>query len=132
MRVVQKVNIQMFTDTGQLSSYLNLSDDAATQVVDNMQAGKWDAFNIAASATYTIPFADNQPTSVRSLWIRAQGDFDITLNGSATPIQVRRPNTLAGTFANFYFDGVVTSVVITNQTTAAVLSGLWAMTGDPA
>lgn len=128
MRIRAKVTVKLFEDTTEKNGLLVPDDEAAEVILDGPQEANVIRADIAAAATLTVPLGS--VGTVTGLFLKSTGDFDLVLNGGST-LQVRREQTKAGvankaSTVKFYFEGTVTSVVITALTSAISVTGaLW-------
>jgi hypothetical protein len=129
MRVRSLVNVRIFESTNERDLLFGPSVDDATVIMDTYNEAHSGRFQVAAAGTISLGLGSLQ--ACRGCFIRAFGDFDLSVNGGAV-IQVRRrPSAAATDMASFYVDGVVTSISVTNTSATAVLGGYFAMWGDP-
>lgn len=129
MRVKSLVNVRIYEGTNERDVLFGPSVDDAIVNMDTYNEAHTGRFRVDTSSSLSLGLGALQ--NCRGLFIRTTGDFDLTLNGAAAPLQVRRRTAATATEpVSFYFDGVVTSASITNTSASAVLNGYFAMWGD--
>ena len=129
MRVKSLVNVRIYEGTNERDVLFGPSVDDAVVNMDTYNESHSGRFRVDASGTLSLGLGALQ--ACRGMFIRATGDFDLTLNGGASPLQIRRRTAATATEpVSFYFDGVVTSASIVNPSASTVLNGYFAMWGD--
>lgn len=129
MRVRSKVNLRVYDATNEQDVLFAPADAGADLIADNFAEVSSGRFNIAASGSFAVPLGT--VNAARCLYIRAVGDVDVTLNGAAAPIQVRRfPGAAATAPARLYLEGIVTSVTIVNSSSTSAVEGWYCIVGD--
>ena len=129
MRVKSLVNVRIYEGTNERDVLFGPSVDDATVNMDSYNESHSGRFRVDASGSLSLGLGALQ--ACRGVFIRATGDFDLTLNGSATPMQIRRrTGATASESVSVYLDCVVTSASITNTSSTTVLNGYFAMWGD--
>ena len=129
MRIKLLCNPKIYDDTDEKHALFVLDSDLIESVIDGMLRQASGRVNIALSATENLPLGD--VATVRGVYIRAAGDFNVILNGGTDILQVRRPDTATGRNAHFLFEGIITQVNITNASATAALDGLYCVWGEP-
>lgn len=131
MRVKSLVNVRIFETTTERDVLFGPSVEDAVMTMDTYNEMHANRFRIDASGSFSLGLGPLQ--ACRGLFVRAFGDFDLTVNGAAAPIQVRRRTGATATeMVSFYVDGIVTAASITNPSSTTVLNGYFAMWGDAA
>ena len=129
MRVKSLVNVRIYEGTNERDVLFGPSVDDAIVNMDTYNESHSGRFRVDATGSLSLGLGALQ--ACRGIFIRATGDFDLTLNGLASPLQIRRRTAATATEQiSFYFDGIVTSASITNPSPTAVLNGYFAMWGD--
>ncbi len=129
MRVRHKINVRIFDDAEGDDGLFAPSDTLAEVVIDNMQKLNSGRFAIAASDDEDLPFGD--VADVRFVFIKADNDFTLKFNGGSEGLAIKRADAVAGTYAKFAAECDVTAVNITNPSATDVLTGVFAVYGDP-
>jgi hypothetical protein len=129
MQVKSKVNVRIFDDTGE-KDCLFAPDDVRAEVTNNNHTEQMSGrFVIAASGSLALPFGT--VNTVHGIFIRTLTDFELTLDGSATPIVMTKPSGLGTNDPiKFYADASITSATIDNPSATATLVGYYAVWGD--
>lgn len=129
MRVKSKANVQIFSDTEERNVLFAPDDTDAEVIVDDYNEMNGAQFSIAATGNLTLSLGS--VGAVSGVFISAQGDFDLVLNGAASAIEVRRSvDAAASDPAKIYLDCVVTSVNVENVHATLPLVGYYAVWGD--
>lgn len=130
MRVKHKLNVTVSDDAEGNDCLFGLDDGRAEVTIDNMQRVSSGRFEIAASSSEDLPFGDVQ--DARFVFIKADGDFNLTFDGGVEALALRRASSLTGTYAKFAAECDVSAVNVANPSATAVLKGIFCVYGDPA
>jgi hypothetical protein len=130
MRVRHTINPFITDDAEGKDILFGLDADKAEVVVDGMQRYVSGRFEIAVSSNEDLSFGD--VNDVRFLFVKADGDFDLTLDGTIGPISFKRASAATGSTARFGGECDIASANIANPSATVVLKGIWAAYGDPA
>lgn len=127
MRVKHKVVLNIGDDTEFKDKLFSLDDTLAEVTSDAFQKCVSGRAAIQASATEALSLGDL--AVVRGLYIKADVELQVAMNGSADKLQMRRAQATSDHPATLFFEGDVTSVSVTAGVTAANL--VYCAWGDP-
>jgi hypothetical protein len=130
MRIIHTVCPQITDDDDGKHKLFGLDEDLIQSTLDGMtevSSGR----AVLPVAPFTVPMG--AITSCKGAYLRAEGDFDLSINGGAV-IQVRRPQkgTTAADLAaaaTFFIEANISSIAITPIVVNTVL--FYALFGDP-
>jgi hypothetical protein len=130
MRIIHTVCPQISDDTDGKHTLFGLDEDLIQSTIDGMtevSSGR----AVLPIAAFTVPMGPI--SSCKGAYLRAEGDFDLAINGGAA-IQVRRPQkgTSAADLAaaaTFFIEANISSLVVTPIAVNTVL--FYALFGDP-
>jgi len=130
MRVRHTTNPVITEDTSGKDILLSLDDQTAEAILDGFTSQTSDVRDLlASSGAFNVPFG--AVSTGKGFFLRADGDFDLEINGSQK-FQIRRGATGAGgavfTSAKVLMEADVSSLVVTPL---ADLRLIWAVWGDP-
>lgn len=129
MRVRHKVTVTIDEGSDGKNMLLAPDDVAAEVILDGPQEANVGRVALAAAAVFAVPFGS--VGDARGVFLKSDGDFDVSVNGGPA-LQVRRgPSGAAGAKAavtKFFFEGTLTSVQITAVETLKLTHAVW---GDP-
>lgn len=95
MRVRHTVNPVVSEDANGRSVLFGLDEQLADAVIDGFTRVNSGVTDLSDTDVYNIPLGD--VTDARGIFLRSDGgDFDVVINGSDTPLQVRRGVTGEG------------------------------------
>ena len=97
-------------------------------VIDAFDRHSVKNFQVAAAASEALDLSDI--AAVRGMYLEVDGDCDVVLNGSATPIEMRKSSTTTGVTAKLFIEGIIGSVTIDNTGGAAAVNGDVVLWGD--
>jgi hypothetical protein len=130
MRIRHTINPIITDDAEGKDVLFGLDADRAEVVVDGMQRYVSGRFEIPAAGNENLSFGD--VNDVRFLFVKADGDFNLTFDGTIGPIPFRRASVTTGSTARFGGECDVSSANIANPSATVVLRGIWTAYGDPA
>lgn len=130
MRVKHTINPVITDDAEGKDILFGLDEDKAEVVVDGMQRYVAGRFEIPASGNENLTFGD--VTDLRFIFVKADGDFNIRMNGGVEVFAVRRASTATGATARFGGEFQLTALNVANPSALVVLRGIWSGYGDPA
>lgn len=129
MRIKHKVNAVISADTAGKDKLLALDDAAAEVTLDGFQEHCAGTVSIAAAASFTVPLGGI--ADVRGLFLKATGDFTMSLNGGPA-ITVKRghtgPSAAVATTARVLMEAQLTSIQVTATQALVLTHAVW---GDP-
>ena len=129
MRVRHTINPIITDDAEGKDILFGLDDDKAILDTSAFQRYCSGRFEIDISSSETLSLGDVQ--DVRAYFIKADGDFNLTLNGTVGPILHKTASTAAGKTARVCAEAQVTQIDVANPSAASVLKGIWCVWGDP-
>ncbi len=77
-----------------------------------------NTFDVADGANEDLSLGDI--TSVKGIWLQTTAEIQIKINGSTTPLRLRKPNTAATAVAKFFLEADITAINVINDTGAAI------------
>lgn len=131
MRVRHKVVVTIDEASDGKNMLLAPDDVAAEIILDGPEEASVVRATLAAAGVLSVPFGS--VGDARGVFLKATGDFDVSINGGAA-LPVRRGISAAagGTKAattKLFFEGLLTSVSITAVEALSLTAAVW---GDPA
>ena len=130
MRIKHTVNLFISEDAEGTEGLFGQSAASTQEVtIDNMGTPISGKFSIAGGGVEDLPLGDID--DIRALFVKAKGDFDVQFNGSSDKLQIRRARAATGVTAKMFLEGVFTEVKITNDSATDILTGIFALYGDP-
>lgn len=133
LRVRKKLTYKISTDTTEKKQLFDNVDDTYAEVInDEFTQIVSGTFKAAASGTQTIAFGDI--TAPKILHIEADGAFTVAIDGGDA-ITVAAIATSRTGVSHACFSGTIapsSSILITNSSSSAVLSGVFVLVGDAA
>lgn len=125
IRIRHNVLLQISKDTdGKDKRYYPETKEV---VIDSFEKLSHKNFTVDAVSSETMDLSDIG--DVRGLYLEVDADCDVSLNGSLTPLELRKASAATGTTAKLFFEGLVTSLEITNAG-ASALHGELVLWGD--
>lgn len=130
MRIKHKVNVVVSDDTLGEDCLFGPADDKAEVTLDQFTEHESGKFSIAASGSATLSLGT--VGTVGGLYIRALGDFDLTLNGTEELLIRKAPSALSTVPVKFFMEGTITSILVENPSATTALVGYYVVWGDAA
>lgn len=125
MRIKHKVRVRIAEDAD-MKDGLAMPDDALSEVViDNYQKQATNNFSVAASASEDLPLGDI--TAVKGVFVKVDQEVTIKINGSTTPLQLRKGTN--ATYAKIFLEADITAIEVTAS--ASIATGIIVAWGDP-
>ena len=135
VRIIHEIDVRAsFDASGNRCIFSNSNDTGTKQVIDAFERAASGNLSITGGGVETLSLGD--VGIPRGVYIRFYGDADIVLNGGADTLEVRRAadaggSVAQGAAATFFFEGVLSSMQITNPDANAVLTAEYVVWGDP-
>jgi len=127
IRVRHNVLVQISGDTSAKDKrYYPETQDT---IVDTMDRSSTKEIQVAGLASEVMNLHDI--AAVKGMYLEVDGDIDLTIDGSATPVQLRKASTVTGTKARFFMEGAITSLTLDNTANATAVNGVLVLWGDP-
>lgn len=130
MRVRHKVALNIAEDTNGTDMLIEQDDVSSEVILDGPQEANCGRASVVAAGTFTVPLGS--VASPEGVFLRASGDFDVSINGGAV-LQCRRGNAAAGltkaASVKFFFEGTISSVSVTAIAAMTLTHAVW---GDSA
>jgi len=123
MRTKHKVYVKIADDADMKDGLFAPDDTLAEVIIDDFLHQNSGTVHVAAGATLEIPFG--HVTAVKGCFLKLDNDCMLTLNDSATDIQLRAQ----GSYAKFFLEGDLSKVEITAPAEEAI-EGLFCVWGD--
>lgn len=128
IRVKHKVNVQI-GETSAMKNLLFSGDDTlAEEVIDAYYRSHAGGLSVAASGTESLPTGD--VSAIKGLFLKLSGEAAVTINGSDTPIQLRKAT--GASYCKLFIEADITSVSIENSSSSEALAGVYCVWGDTA
>ena len=127
MRIKHKINLHVYDDTDGKNKLFAPDDTLAEVVLDGFTKYTAGRFSVTGGANENLALGDI--TSIRGFWIQADNDFNLTINGAASPLQMRLGKT--GGVAKGSLECIVTSLNVAAPTAGVTVSGIYCVYGDP-
>lgn len=125
MRIKHKVRVRIAEDAD-MKDGLAMPDDTLSEVViDNYQKQATNNFSVAASASEDLPLGDI--TAVKGVFVKVDQEVTIKINGSTTPLQLRKGTN--ATYAKIFLEADITAIEVTAG--ASIATGIIVAWGDP-
>jgi hypothetical protein len=110
MRIKSAVNPRIFEDAALLNALFALDSESEEQTFDGCtQYGVVDFKRTDATEVTLVT-----GISAKGMFLRADGNLNLKINGAAVALPVRKVDTVAGRKTKVYLDGTITSVAIAN------------------
>lgn len=128
IRLKHNVLVQLSTDTaGDKKLYY---PDSSAVIIDSFDHQTTKNVQVAAAASEAMNLSD--VTDVRGVYLEVDGDIDVIIDGSATPISLtREPGAGTGDVARLFLEASISSITLDNTGGAAAVNGLLVLWGDP-
>ena len=131
IRIRHKCLVRVFEAADQKDILFAPDDAGAEEVIDNFNRSVSGRFAVAIPGSEALSLRDVD--DCRGIFIRAESDFELQINNSATWLVCRRGDTKTGRKVRVFLEAVLTSVNIRPISGATVaLEGVWCAFGDPA
>ena len=128
MRVKHKVMLTV-GDDAELKDKLFATDETLAEVVaDGFTRVNSGRMHVDATETETVPRGD--VTAIKGVFLKANQDCTVKLNGGVEPIALTRSSTLTAATAKLFMEAALTGVAVTAGATAVDL--VFCIWGDPA
>ena len=125
MRIKNKINSVISTDTAGYNVLFGMADNLAETTIDVYANQVSGSFAIGQGTSEALSLGDI--TAVKGFYLKVDGDCKLTINSSASQIQIRKPSTT--TYAYFFIEADIASLEI--EAEAAVdLTGIYCAYGD--
>lgn len=132
-RIRKKVNVRAWEEVEQKNILFAPDDSLVETVIENMEHFSSGRITVEDGTNMDVPLPDI--AEVRGVLIRSDQDVNIALNGG-TALPMKRPSAGASdapTYADFFFEGTLTSINIAKPATIPAASAIirYAVYGDP-
>jgi len=127
IRVKHNVLVQISADTD--AKRKHYYPETKEVVIDAFDKTTNRNFTVASAASEALDLSDI--TDVRGLYLEVDGDVDVIINGSATPISLKRSSTGTGVVAKLFLEASISSITIDNTAGSSAVNGEMAIWGDP-
>jgi hypothetical protein len=127
IRVDHTVAPQISRDTDQKLRlfFPDLASEAVS--IDQFETAASSVLSLAPSAVEALGFGDI--VDVRGMYVEVNQDCDMKINGAVDAIPIKlAPNASK---AKVFLEADITQIQIENKSTTEVLSGVYALWGDP-
>jgi len=121
MRIKHKVWVNTADDTSMED--LHYGPAEAKRLVQTDAYDQWGggSFNIPVSSNEDLDLGDVD--NVKGIYLQSDSEVTVTINGSDTPLQLRKANTSTGSVAKLFIEGDITSVNVANASTDTAALG---------
>lgn len=123
-RLKHRVQVNIWASTSEKTGKFNHDDALSEVIIDTWTKHQSGDFDIAASASYTLDHGD--VAAVKGAYLEVTEECTLTINGSDTPIQLRKGGAAA--LAKFFIEADITSILITAG--SEDLAGVYCLWGD--
>jgi hypothetical protein len=120
------MNVRIADDTSMKNLLFAPDDELAEVVSDSFETQASGKFSVAVGGTESLSFGD--VTHVKGFFIKCDGDAEVNVNALGV-IQLRKHDTTTGTEVKIMMEADISSLAITNNTTA-VITGVWCVWGN--
>lgn len=127
IRVKHKVLVQTYRDTSEKNGYYTPDDSSSEVILDGFDKQCNSNLKVPQNTSELLDFGDVDV--VKGVYIEANVEAKLKLNGSTDELQLRKGSTLAGTKAKFFFEGDISSVEVVAPTDEDVV-GEYCVWGD--
>jgi hypothetical protein len=126
-RVRAKVEIVVAQDADENVVDFSRTDSAAEEIETALETSEGGHFELSGSeADYTLPLG--KVTTIRMLYVEADGPFTIKLDGSADEITIQPKGS--GLTSKLYMTANMTAAPVISNPEATALSGTYRVVGD--
>jgi len=126
MRLKTTIRVQAFLDTAMKRALFNDDATLSQMQTDGYTKQANSVLSIAPEATESLGFGD--VTLVKGIYLEVDQEAKVRLNGGDA-IQLRI--AVGATKAKLFLEADITQVTVENTDDTAVLTGFWAVWGDP-
>ena len=127
MRIKDKIWVNIAKDADMEFGQFTPSETKVSRQIDAYTQQFNGDFSIDQTTNEDLDLGDI--TAVKGLWLEVSADCLLTLNGAATPIQLRRAGTGTTDVARVYIQADITQINITAPADAGI-TGTYAIWGD--
>jgi len=121
MRVKHKIWVNTARDSDMNDLVYGPAETERLTQIDGYDQWGGGSFDIAAAGTESLNLGDVD--GVKGIYVEAEGDVEIKLNGSSDAIQMRVANTTSGSVARLFLEADITAVSVTNTDASASVTG---------